>query len=174
MYLHASSVNVSGQALLFLGHSTAGKSTISKLLSERYPVIADDKVWVCQNSEKRWMVSGVFDNLCIGKGNGCLVGSRQYPLHAVLRIFKSNTVQINPVSQVNTCKYLMDAVFEITFQSEVRDLKVRKYWFEVVAEISRNTQGWRLTFPKDTSIIKNIYSVFEERMHSMKMAKQKE
>ena len=56
IYFHASSVNVSGKALLFLGHSTAGKSTISRLLSERYPVIADDKVWVSQKKNGDWMV----------------------------------------------------------------------------------------------------------------------
>jgi hypothetical protein len=165
--LHASSVNVSGQALLFLGHSTAGKSTISRLLSERYPVIADDKVWVYQIKNGDWVVHDGSDNFHAGNGHECPVGRDQYPLLAVLRIFKANTTQIVPLSKKETCRYLMDAVFEIDFQRKVEDLGRKKSWFSCVAEISRKIKGWRLTFKKDASIIDIVNERFEQRFYSV-------
>jgi len=160
--LHASAVSVSGKALLFLGHSTAGKSTICRLLSERYPEIADDKVWVYQIKNGCWMVRDGSNNGNIENNCGNPNGRGQYPLLAILRIFKSNTAQIDPISQKETCKYLMDAVFEIDFQRKIIDLKIRKRWFRLVAEISRKIEGRRLTFNKDTSIIRKIHDNFEE------------
>lgn len=161
--LHASSVNVSGKALLFLGHSTAGKSTISRLLSERYPVIADDKVWIYQKKNGCWMVLNGSNNFRAGNISELPVGCSQYPLLAILRIFKSKTTQIDPIFQKEACKYLMDAIFEIDFQRKVEDLDRRKNWFSYMAEISRKIKGWRLTFSKDRSIIKTIHDMFKDR-----------
>ena len=161
--LHASAVNVSGKAILFLGHSTAGKSTISRLLSEHYPVIADDKVWVYQTKNGCWMVSDGSDNFRAGNGSERPVGRDQYPLLAILRIFKSNTTHLDPISRKETCKYLMDAIFEIDFQRRVEDLCKKKNWFFCSAEISRKIEGWGLTFKKDASIIKIIHDNFEKR-----------
>ena len=40
--IHASASNINGRACVFLGKSTAGKSTAVSLLKEKYPVLADD------------------------------------------------------------------------------------------------------------------------------------
>ena len=45
LFLHASSVVVEGVAVLFLGHSTAGKSTIARRLGKAYRVLADGSVY---------------------------------------------------------------------------------------------------------------------------------
>lgn len=42
--LHASASNSEGKAIVFLGQSGAGKSTIVKLLHDKYPALADDMV----------------------------------------------------------------------------------------------------------------------------------
>jgi len=161
--LHASAVSVSGRALLFLGHSTAGKSTISHLLSERYPVIADDKVRAWQKKNGDWMISdGSTDFQSKGK-NMISTGSRKkYPLLAVLRIFKAKTMTIKPLSPRRTCRYLIDAVFEVDGQRDHKDLKTIKKWFSYTVVISKKNMGWGLTFRKDKSIMKLIHDVFEE------------
>jgi energy-coupling factor transporter ATP-binding protein EcfA2 len=46
LYLHASCVVVDGRALLFTGHSTFGKSTISEMLAEAGRKIEDDRAFV--------------------------------------------------------------------------------------------------------------------------------
>lgn len=163
VFLHCSSVYVSGKAILFLGHSNAGKSTISQLLSERYPVIADDKVWISRKSNGDWMVRDASSNFRGVIENYFTFGRDQYPLIAVLRIFKSNATQILPISPKETCVYLLDAVFEIDFQRRIDDVKIRKEWFKLAAQISRKIEGWHLTFPKDKSIINEIHNNFDEK-----------
>lgn len=164
VYFHASSVSISGKVLLFLGHSTAGKSTISQLLSERYLVVADDKVLVSK-SNNIWLVQDASGKFRDWTGTGYPLGRKKYPLLAVLRIFKGPSTRIQLNTQKETCKYLMDAIFENDFQRNIEDLDVRKKWFKMTAEISKNIGGWRLTFPKSTSIIKKITDVFQERFY---------
>jgi len=161
--LHASAVSVSGKALLFLGHSTAGKSTISQLLSERYPVIADDKVWVSWN-RGGLMICDVSENFHI-KENwvNSFARQAQYPLLAIIRIYKSKKIEIKPVSPKQICRYLIDAVFEVDQQRKQEDLIVIKEWFRLVAKISKKIEGWYLTFAKDKIIISKIHDVFENR-----------
>jgi hypothetical protein len=164
IYFHASSVNVSGKALLFLGHSTAGKSTICRLLSERYPVIADDKVWACQKENGGWIVCNGDDDFQLENRNIVSAGSKKkYPLLAVVRIFKSKKMSIEPLSPPKTCRYLIDAVFEVNSQRAHKDLKKVKKWFAYAAAISKKNMGWGLTFKKDKSIIQVIHDNFEER-----------
>lgn len=163
LFLHASSVNVSGKALLFMGHSSSGKSTISRLLSERYPVIADDKVYIEKGKNGRWWVSGGYDGFPLLKGQARSAGHEsRYPLGSVLRIFKSKSIEIAPLSPKETCRYLIDAVFEIDPQKEENKIAIQKSWFAMTAEISRNIVGWSLTFKKDKSIIAYIKEAFEE------------
>ena len=57
LLLHASSVVMPGGALLFLGRSGAGKSTMCQLLSQSFPVLADDFVFVNRNAEGTWYVT---------------------------------------------------------------------------------------------------------------------
>lgn len=46
IYLHGSAVQTNHGAVIFLGKSGAGKSTISSLLSPEYPVLADDQLFI--------------------------------------------------------------------------------------------------------------------------------
>jgi energy-coupling factor transporter ATP-binding protein EcfA2 len=161
VYLHASAVNVSGRALLFLGHSTAGKSTIGRLLAGRYPLIADDKVLVSRMGGGPWMVRDASGKFRAWSGSGYRLGRRKYPLHAVLRIFKARAVVLHPIGQMEACRYLLDAVFENDFQRRVNDLRRRMDWFRMTAALSREIKGWRLTFPKNKSIVKAIRDAFE-------------
>ena len=57
VFLHASAVIVDGGAVLFLGHSTAGKSTISRLLGAVCPVLADDTVFAWRTEGGEWRVA---------------------------------------------------------------------------------------------------------------------
>ena len=160
--LHASSVSISGKAILFLGHSTSGKSTISRLLSERYRVIADDKVWVHRLNKSKWLVHDASDNYQIRKQEEHFIGRDEFQLLAISRIFKSDSTRMVRLSSKELCKYLMDAIFEIDFQRKIEDINVKKKWFSLLAEMAKNVEGWGLTFTKDVSIIKKIHDIFEK------------
>jgi hypothetical protein len=166
LFLHASAVNVSGKALLFLGHSSSGKSTISRLLSERYLVIADDKVKANQMNNGDWLVCNGDTNIQSGNGNIISEGSqKKYPILAILRIFKSKTMGIKPISAKESCRHLVDAVFEVDKQRMQKDFATIKQWFTLVAGIAKKNECWHLTFMKDKSIIKIIHENFEERFY---------
>jgi energy-coupling factor transporter ATP-binding protein EcfA2 len=167
LFLHASSVLVSGKALLFLGHSTSGKSTISRILSEQYPVLADDVVLMIKNQSNQWKVCN---------GHGMLQGNEEavqstnitkvYSLLAVLRLYKSTTnfSIIQPISTIQTCCHLLDAVFEVSTQKAQEDLKIRKKWFSDTAAIAKNHTGWHLHFSKNLDTIRVIEEVFEKKI----------
>lgn len=164
MYLHASAVQVRGRALLFLGHSTAGKSTISRLLSGRYPIIADDKVWVSLLKNGTWMVCDGHDNFASAADRArAMKRLARYPLLAVLRIFKAKTNGLEPISARQTCRHLMDAVFEVDCQRTDEKPAAMKKRFALAAALAKKKEGWHLTFKNDLSILETISGKFDSR-----------
>ncbi len=162
LYLHASAVCFSGRALIFLGHATAGKSTISQLLSLNCPVIADDKVWVSIGDDDEWKVRGVISDTGINRESEPLLDKNEYQLHSAYRIFQSINSIASRISPQMTCRYLMDAVFEIPWQRKDKDLEKKKEWFREIADISRKISGWEFLFSIDAGIIKIIEKNFLE------------
>ena len=173
LFLHASSVIVENRAFLFLGHSTAGKSTIAGLLGNKFQVLADDTVFVSNIRSNQWLV---FD----GK-NRCREGDpffrdfshrnlEEYgrpfaPLAACLRIYKSEAVFKERVSSSKMAQYLLDAVMEVDLQrgpkfkpsggvvsrqevDEVRSNRLR--WFSMVSLIARTLSGWKIWFSHES------------------------
>jgi hypothetical protein len=174
LFLHASSVVVDGGALLFLGHSTAGKSTISTLLEKNYPTLADDAVFASLDPHGLWRVvdgkfrfedGGVFsweESVRRRAADGPGI-----PLLACMRIHKAQNVRVAPIAPVETARYLMDAVMEVDVQRKFGRLKdktgmekpavalvrrMRLQWFHQSAEIARACPGWRLWFPRDSHV----------------------
>lgn len=173
LFLHASSVIMEGEALLFLGHSTAGKSTIARKLGEKFPVLADDAVFVSRGAGGAWrVVDGSFrfgrDDLADfqEKIRRRADGTAAVPLRSCFRIHKAAATRIEPLASVELARMLMDAVLEIDLQrkwgrsSKEKKLgrgtteavrQMRREWFRQVADIARTCPGWHLWFAKETS-----------------------
>ena len=122
LFLHASSVIIDGGAVLFLGHSTAGKSTIARLLGAAYPVLADDAVFVSRRPEGRWgVVDGGFR---FGEGDFAdwherirrQIDQNSVPLRGCLRIHKATELRMGPMDPAELARHLMDAAMEIDLQ----------------------------------------------------------
>jgi histone H3/H4 len=167
--IHASAVNVLGRALLFLGHSNAGKTTISKLLEDYYPVLADDKVWISQQDNGTWIVQDATLSARRAHLNASKFEKEQYPLLAVARIFQANAAEIVSISAKETCKFLMDAIFEIKLQRSITLCYKKKEWFVMAADISRNTRGFVLTFPRNKNIIHLINHALENEISELRL-----
>lgn len=162
LILHASSINISGKALLFLGHSTSGKSTISRLLSKRYPIISDDMTSVWKMKNGGWRVSdGRRESLAKGSFHDRRNQKKGYPLLAMTRIYKAKSIKITPLCPREACRHLVDAVFEIESQRREKNIELNKQWFHIAAEIARTSECLRLTFRKDLSILRAVSEVFE-------------
>ena len=174
LFLHASSVVVDGGAVLFLGHSTAGKSTIARLTGTVHPVLADDSVFVSRGADGAWrVVDGSFrfgrDDLgdFQEKIRRRAAGAGAVPLRGCLRIHQSDAVKMEPLAPLELARCLMDAALEIDLQRKgsrshdptpslqerhCRILEARKTWFRQVAAIARQVRGWHLWFSLDLDI----------------------
>ncbi|MBN2106013.1 MAG: hypothetical protein JW832_01195 [Deltaproteobacteria bacterium] len=171
LFLHASSVVAHGGALLFLGHSTAGKTTIAAMLKKKFSALADDSVFVSLDSSGTWqVVDGKFrfEDGCLNNWFDAV--RRRYakgqvmPLLGCVRIHKAGYVRTARIEPIETARCLMDAVMEIDVQRKmgglqempgrerpdiVRMRRMRLQWFQQAAEIARTCPGWRLWFSRD-------------------------
>ena len=172
LFLHASAVVVGGGALLFLGHSTAGKSTIARMLGQIQPVLADDSVYAARGADGWWrVVDGSFrygrDEVpdFQEKIRRRAAGAGAVQLQGCLRLHKACTVRVEPLASLDLARALMDAAMEIDLQRKAgrptegespapeRTRQLRRQWFQWVAEIARETPGWNLWFSKETDSV---------------------
>ena len=161
IFLHASSVNINGKALVFLGHSSSGKSTIAQLLSEVFPVISDDKIYIYKKREKWELKSGDEINKFSEFQGKLRISTDTLPILSFMRIFKAHENKIEEIESLVLCRYLTDAVFEVDNQRRVPDIKRRKEWFKVVADIARKFEGRHFFFKKESNIIQILKKEFE-------------
>lgn len=173
LFLHASAVIVAGEAILFLGHSTAGKSTIARMLGAAYPVLADDAVFVARRPEGRWRV--VDGGFRFGEGDFTdwqerirrQIDLNSVPLRGCLRIHKASRVRAEPMEPVELARHLLDAAMEIDIQRKYgrvsgtiemkpvaweEVLRMRRRWFGLVSDLARTCPGQHYWFSKSAPL----------------------
>lgn len=172
LFLHASAVVVDGGALLFLGHSSAGKSTIASLLDKTYATLADDVVFASSDCHGNWRVMDGrcrYEEACAQCWEDAarlrLADGPGIPLLGCARIHKARHVKGARLAPVETARYLMNAVNEVPMQNTFGKLKgrtrdkknivsharrMRRQWLHQAAEIARVYPGWRLWFSRDS------------------------
>jgi hypothetical protein len=178
-------VVVEGGALLFLGHSTAGKSTIARLLGEVAPVLADDSVYAFRGEDGEWrVVEGGF-RFGDGSVSGWQASIQQriaeggLRLGGCFRLHKAAKTGLKMVSPWQTARYLMDAAMEIDVQRKgglheksrkikgsniLHDNKMREKWFQMAADIARKTIGcdFHANLHENTNNLKKILTTIQE------------
>ncbi len=157
--LHAGAVKTDKGALLFLGHSKAGKSTICNLLATRYELIADDMVHVQYRGGKGWVANNI---------NSYMEAREQYassknktngvPIHAIMRIYQSDSVNAQQITQKELCFQLTNSILEGIGQSCSYSGFSALHYFRVVAEMARDLSGWSLHFTKKNETLSYISS----------------
>lgn len=174
LFLHASSVAIGGGAVLFLGHSTSGKSTIARMLGQVLPVLADDSVYAARRPDGGWqVVNGGFRFGRAGIRDWAeevqrhSAGAAGVRLLGCLRLRKAAELRMEPLPAIQVARYLMDAAMEIDIQRKTgrsvpgRDPDVmqvtltrelRRQWFRDVADIARRVPGWELGFARETPV----------------------
>ncbi len=171
MFLHASSARLPEGAALFLGRSTAGKSTIARLLAPEFPTLADDVVAVRHTPDGGWEVRNgypwVTDLLSRAELSGltALLEAKDYHrLAACYYLDKGPAVSLTPLSDLAICQRLAAAITEVLCQGRMtgslnacpdaiaEDVASRRFWFATVAAISRRVPGAQLTFPPDERV----------------------
>ena len=150
MALHASAVVTPGGALLFLGHAGTGKSSVCGLLARHYAALADDAVFLFRRGNGDWMVSdgtrsafGLPDVEEEGRARASAVA-----LRAVFRLRQGSQPRVVPIEPRDTCRHLIDGLFEIKRQQR-GDLADKRAWFAGLADIARRYPGAELHFALD-------------------------
>ena len=173
LFFHASAVAVDGGACLFLGHSTAGKSTIARKLGAVLPVLADDSVFAARDAAGVWRV--VDGGFRFDQGWGLaewqidvrrrFQAGRGIPVRKCFRIHQAAIARVESMPPVELGKHLMDAAMEIDVQRKFGKkssgnqseqaawhevMAQRRLWFHQAAELARACPGWHLWFAKET------------------------
>ncbi len=172
LYLHASAVVIQGGAVLFLGHSTSGKSTMTCLLRPICSVLADDTVLVKRNNGGAWRVTD-------GKGWFASPSTQPStaPLRACFRIHKGPDLRIEQLAPLELARCLMDAVMEVDVQRKCGRLDpsdsstapdaiaeartMRRKWFQDVATLAHDYRGNRMWFPLDADPREIVKAIIE-------------
>jgi len=143
---HASASCMNGEALIFLGPSETGKSTICRLLSTHMPPVADDKVYLRHQDSHAWAVSDATQrDLCgpLSEQEAELLNGA--PLKAIFRLHQASEPCVRHVGTLETCRYLTDAFFEILRHRRFT-VKAKQLAFSHLAAVARVTPGYELYF----------------------------
>lgn len=153
--VHASAVQLDGGAMIFLGPSSAGKSTICRLLSASAKPLADDRVYLVPRGEG-WIVADGGDRILEGtlseQEAAALDGP---PLHAILRLHQSDEPQIEAMDAMQCCYHLTNAFFELPWHEHL-DTEVKKRAFANLAAIARAVPGYRLRFDRSPRTVEMV------------------
>jgi radical SAM protein with 4Fe4S-binding SPASM domain len=91
-YMHAAGVVLDGQGLLFVGHSEAGKSTVTGMLSGHGEILCDDRI-IVRRQKDGLRIFGAWSH-----GDAPDVSPKSAPLKAVLFVTKSRENRLNEVA----------------------------------------------------------------------------
>ena len=150
--IHASAVGTPRGALLFLGPSTAGKSTIKSLLALHSKPLADDCAFLVPN-DGHWGVAGADNFRTIRPlGEDKAHELETIPLQGIFHIHKSPVAALEPVTAVESCFYLTAGFFELAIQL-LSDFDDRRSVFSELADVARSVTAYRLYFDLDNKFV---------------------
>jgi len=148
--LHASAVRIGGQALVFLGPSGTGKSTICRLLSDLSEPLVDDSTYVLYREGRGWLVgearAPAYEEAFL---TGRTAGLDGVPLRAVFRLRQAAATRLEPLPAWQTCAYLVEALGWHRF----RPAGMNRAIFARLAAIARSVPGYRLHFDLSGQIV---------------------
>jgi hypothetical protein len=151
--LHASAVVAPGGALVFLGTSGAGKSTIRRLLTPSFSPLAEDAVYLIPAHDGSWSVADAgYPQPLQPLSQGEAASLRGVPLQAVFTLGKGEDVRLERLDALSACRQLMNGFFEIVRQNAFA-LEVRRRGFVDVAAIARRYPAYRLVFDLSGSVV---------------------
>ncbi|MGC8960552.1 MAG: hypothetical protein ACP5OO_12375 [Chloroflexia bacterium] len=146
--LHASAVVLDGRALLFLGPSGTGKSTIRALLEGRAEPLADDGAFLRRRPEGGWEVFPADGRIFLGPlCEEEATGLAATPLRAFFRIYQAGGPRLEILPPWEGCRFLTAAFFE-AWWTQYCDLPTLKRAFADLAELARTVPGYRFYFTR--------------------------
>lgn len=142
-YMHAAGVILDGQGLLFVGHSSVGKSTTTVMLKGQAEILCDDRMIV-----RRWddgfKIHGTWSH-----GDVPDVSPNASPLKAILFLNKSADNRLEPLHK-------KEAILHRLLGCLIKPLGTRDWWeksLEVVQQIVREVPCYEMHFDESGKIV---------------------
>jgi hypothetical protein len=142
-YLHSSGALLKGRGLLFMGHSEAGKSTMTKMLKPRAEILCDDRIIVRKQDGRFWM-HGTWSH-----GEVPDVSNAAAPLEAIFFLRKSDENRAVPVGNFKDINAMLLACL-------IKPLLTAEWWrgmLPLVEEIGKSVPCYDLLFDKSGKIV---------------------
>ncbi|MBN2005030.1 MAG: hypothetical protein JXA21_16850 [Anaerolineae bacterium] len=149
--IHASSVFNDDGALIFLGPSGTGKTTMCGLLEHRMDVLTKDAIYLVSLFGS-WQV--VYGDANVQRGTKPvsieeIMALPHAPLRAIFRLYQSWEPSIERLEILETSRYLVDAFFEIIWQRD-EPFSVKAHAFANLAQVARSIPGYTFHFALST------------------------
>jgi hypothetical protein len=141
--LHASGVILNGQGLMFLGHSEAGKSTITKMVSGRAEILCDDRI-ILRRWPDRVRIHGTWSH-----GEVPIVSRAGAPLSAAFFLKKSER---NCLTRVDDQKRILGMLLGCL----IKPLCTADWWDKTLTTMeihSRQIRWYNFEFDKTGGIV---------------------
>ena len=154
-YLHSSGAILDGQGLLFVGHSEAGKSTISKMLTDQdltgfgnlsglqIEVLCDDRNIVRRQPEGFW-VYGTWSH-----GEWPVVSASSAPLQAIMFLEQAPENRLIPLDDRREIRKKLLACL-------IRPFVTADWWeksLTLVEQMAREVDCYRLRFDRSGAVV---------------------
>ncbi|MBN1891001.1 MAG: radical SAM protein [Thermoflexales bacterium] len=144
--IHASAVSVGRQAMIFLGPSQSGKSTICRLLSTHCQPLADDKVYLIPRANGRWDVANADQRVFHGSLSvEQAMALEGIPLRAIFYLHKAAEPSVERLESVALGRYLTNALFELYWPQKY-EFGTKRALFASASAVARIVPGYHLYF----------------------------
>mgnify|MGYP000844244192 CR=1 FL=1 len=160
--IHASAVEYRGKALVFLGPSETGKSTISQLLAATLDgarVLADDVIDLDWEVGNGWGVGDARPRL-LQESTG--IQSTSTALHvclgAIFRLYQAPYPRLMPLRALETGLYLMKAFAEVG-RRQAESLEEKRACFVSLVDVARVVSGYELYCDRSLQTVNIIQQV---------------
>ncbi|MBN2399943.1 MAG: radical SAM protein [Candidatus Aminicenantes bacterium] len=154
-YFHSTGLVFEGKGLLFVGHSGAGKSTVTTLLRKHVDILCDDRI-IVKKQQDFFQIHGTWSHGLIPD-----VSSGSAPLQAIFILKKA---EHNGVARITNKRDIIRALLSFVIKPAVST----DWWGKTLAlveDIVGKVPCYYFYFQKDTPILDLVRSALNDEEH---------
>ncbi len=158
-FIHSSALVLNDQGLVFVGHSEAGKSTMSKMLLKSGAELLCDDRNILKKDGQEWNVYGTWSH-----GELPMVSSAHAPLFGVFILQKSDR---NHIDLIKNQKQRFHSIIECI----IRPFVTLSWWDKVIPlihQLSQNMPVFQVEFNQDGKIVDLLHDLVGQKGPSLR------